>query len=621
MTNSITSGTEQIGSEPSRCPMHAGQSLTEGLGVEDELVFPAHKRVVTQYSTDAEGLTELHLYYGDKEISFDEPELFAFGENLAKQSHFIAGTATSWGDDYDWPRIQALLEQLLEEGILHYANGYDTASCGPEGARPSPLPPALTTVARTWSECEAITEELTGHSLPLAYLELAIPIWRIAHMVLDAEGRQVGEANVFPKALRLDIPTDWRICQYPGSRYQSELPMNVTALKSMRNYWPQMMAALLRIRDAYLLRFPHARQGMTVGDIEILSTLVLALPTYLLMRSGEHIENGQLHPALSSMFRVTDGLRTTMREMLFVPLAGSTLDPNTPMNSSEIYAYAERTNSFHSFHGVCAGPKAMIEEFLRVMVEGQLQTDTQSTPLDAPVQAALENLEPAFDYGLYGLQVHSIAFSLWPAMTRTYTQLLAIVDAWSEQGSETFLNLQESLRSKVHILKTETLCATEEWRTNRERIYALTYEQCALGLDPALSEQALSERLAPVWADYHANVADQLRVLLQRHLCGTNATDSPDVRNLLGCLMNYFLREQAILRVATEIQQQINDLLGRAQPEAPISGALLDIHNQLQGSGPRRLPYLEQELEDRLGIRIVVTKDRIEITESGITRQ
>ena len=35
-------------------------------------------------------------------------------------------------------------------------------------------------------------------------------MFRVAHIALDAEGRQVSEANVFPPALRLDVDTEWR---------------------------------------------------------------------------------------------------------------------------------------------------------------------------------------------------------------------------------------------------------------------------------------------------------------------------------------------------------------------------------------------------------------------------
>ncbi|MGH2396626.1 MAG: hypothetical protein ACRDFW_06490 [bacterium] len=358
--------------------------------------------------------------------------MFAFGETLAKQSRFVARTATTWGNGYDWPRVQELLEQLIEEGILRHVNGNEPGPISTHGACLSPLPPAHGTVPRTWFECEAITREVTGHPLELGYLELVIPIFRVAHIAMDAEGRQVGEANVFPKPLRLDVPTEWRTCPHAGSRYQDDRPMNVTALQSMRKHWAQMMVALLRIREAYLRRFPKARHGWTVGDLERLSSLVLAVPAYLLMRTHQRVENGDLHPVLSSMFRVTDGVRMTMHQMLFLPVVEPTLPPDAPMTSAEIYAYAERNYAFHSNHGVCAGPRAMIEEFLNVLVDGRPVEGAESVVLEAPVQAVLDDLDPAFDYGLYGLQAHAVVFSLWPVMGRTYEQLWTIVEAWPE---------------------------------------------------------------------------------------------------------------------------------------------------------------------------------------------
>jgi hypothetical protein len=103
------------------CSVDSFQAEPPALTPRDELVFPMHKRVFTQFFIDRSGIRELHLYYGDKEISFDEPELFAFGQALAKQARFQAGAATAWGEGYDWEKVRELLEQLLDEGILEYA--------------------------------------------------------------------------------------------------------------------------------------------------------------------------------------------------------------------------------------------------------------------------------------------------------------------------------------------------------------------------------------------------------------------------------------------------------------------------------------------------------------------
>ena len=265
---------------PSSRPMHAAEPILSG---DDELVLPRHRRTIVQYARSTEGATELRLYYGDKEISFDDPGLFVFGENLAKHARFVARTAATWGLGDDWPRTRVLLLRLIDAGVLFHADEAEGDAPGGDTVRPSPLPPATCPTARDWADCAAITHELTGRTVDPGHLELVVPIFRVAHIALDAEGRQVGEANVFPRALRLDVPTEWRTCNFPGSRYQTERPMNVTALKSMRAHWPQMMAGLLRVREAFSRRFPEADGAWTVGHLERLATAVLALPTWQLV--------------------------------------------------------------------------------------------------------------------------------------------------------------------------------------------------------------------------------------------------------------------------------------------------------------------------------------------------
>jgi len=199
----MESSIEAILQEASGCPVDAMHTQRVSVEVDDALVLPKHKRMVTQYVTDKSGVTELHLHYDEKEIVFDESALFAFGETLTKYARFVAGTATDWGNGYEWPRVRELLEQLIEEGILRRAEEYQSEMDSPQGDWPSPLPATQSTVARTWFDCASIMRELTGHPLELSYLEFVVPLSRVAHMALDAEGRQVGEANVFPPQLRL----------------------------------------------------------------------------------------------------------------------------------------------------------------------------------------------------------------------------------------------------------------------------------------------------------------------------------------------------------------------------------------------------------------------------------
>jgi hypothetical protein len=92
------------------------------VAARDDLIVRPHAQATAQYVQDAYGMTALRLNYGGKEISFEEPALFGFGETLVRQSRFVASSAMQWGNGYDWPRVSGLLDQLLEEGILQYAD-------------------------------------------------------------------------------------------------------------------------------------------------------------------------------------------------------------------------------------------------------------------------------------------------------------------------------------------------------------------------------------------------------------------------------------------------------------------------------------------------------------------
>lgn len=613
MLDSMETSAKTSESAVASCPMQNTNAMSPRLEPDDELIFPNAKRVVATYVKTDAGETELHLHYGEKGLFFDDPDFFAFGETLAKQSRFVAKAAVTWGHGYEWQHVQELLELLLEEGILRHAHADDNEQIA-RGLLPSPLPPARSTEPRGWFDCEAITRELTGRTLELGYLEAVVPIFRVAHIAVDAEGRQVGEANVFPSALRLDVPTEWRRCPYPGSRYQDDFPMNVTALKSMNKYWKPMMVILQRSRSAYLERFPQARHGWTVGDLQRLSTLVLAVPTYLLMRDQPRVENGNLHPILSSMFRITDGVRMTMHEMLFTPVMEPVRADNAPMTSAELYAYAERNNVFLSDHGVCAGPKTLIEEFLHVFIDGKPIEGADDIVFDADVQMALDALTPAFDYGLYGLQTHAIVFSLWTRMSRAYERLLPLLEAGLGAGSDAFRSFRDRLRQSAAYLSSDTLIGTETWRQSRDKGLADMYAQCATGLGVAASGATLTERLLPAGPEHCIETTERLYALLQRRFYAFAPANDNGLAKVIDVLMDYFRQEQAIVRAASEVQQHINNLLGRTPPKRPLTASNIAIYYRLQDVG-KRLPYLVDEIEETLDLRIAVGSDDIEIVD------
>lgn len=601
-------------SETGGCPFHSEQTSPSVLSESSRLVFPFYKRVVTHYETNAVGKRVLLLFYGNREISFDEAKFFGFGETLAKMPNFDAMQCITWGENLTWADVKPLLESLIAEGILFDESSYDASMTSMLGkSRPSPLPKAGIDAPETWATFEALSKGITGRELEQSYLELVVPVFRVAHQYLDKEGRQIGEANVFPPTLRLDIETDWRTCPHAGTRYLDEKPMNVTALKNMRAHWKQVMVALLAIREAYLKRFPNAKRKMTVGDVERLCAFVLAIPTYLLMRNYRPIPNGELSPVMSSMFRVTDGLRMLMHQMMFVPGVEKNAKSDDVITSEEAYAYAERNFTFHSTHGVCAGPQSMIEEFMRVVIDGTPARDTDDVTLDLDMQEALRCMDISLDYTLLGLQAHFASFSTWVEMTRAYEKLSQCFETWHGESSQTKNELQAKVESYVTHIKTATYHASEEMRVAKEQNYAAIYEDCANGLGNLTFSHRIHDSIDLRNTPEHLYVTNQLRCALTEVLSKQNENTLWDIEKLVSVLMAYLLKTQGLLKLATGIQAKINTLLGRKQATRAFNILDMDVHLLLQGNGAKKIPQLVELIEQVLNIRITLTDQKLVI--------
>jgi hypothetical protein len=100
------------------CPFHGG---TAAVGMDDLLVFPLSKSAVVQVLP---GASELTLFHGDKEISFESAGQIAFALGLARQARFRAGDALDW-TDLAWPEIATMIDALIDAGVLARAEEFD----------------------------------------------------------------------------------------------------------------------------------------------------------------------------------------------------------------------------------------------------------------------------------------------------------------------------------------------------------------------------------------------------------------------------------------------------------------------------------------------------------------
>jgi hypothetical protein len=383
--------------------------------------------------------------------------------------------------------------------------------------------------------------------------------------------------------------------------------MNVTALKSMIKHWKPMMVLLHRLRDRYLVRFPEAASGLGVGHIERFCNLVLAVPTYLLVRQPPAVASGCLHPLLSSLFRVTDGLRMTTNFMQVKLTDRAPLHPEAPVTCAEIHDYVERTGAFLSVHGVCAGPRPMVEEFLQVVVEGKVVAGAESVVLEGQALEALHGLDAAFDYGLHGLRAYAVALSLWPAVSRAYQRLGAIVAELPRRGIAAAL--ADRLKERVTFLEIATTMGTEAERQVHERWCAHGYQQARRALFPQRPPATLAESIAPAPVEAARGPAEELYTLLRQRL-----GSDPAARSMAEVLVEHLCAEQGIVRAAEGIQREICNLLGRPLPRRPLLGADIASHRQLHRA-ETRFPYLLDDLDEIVGIRLMAGAEKIEVID------
>jgi len=565
------------------------------------LFIPRRRRLTHSRIKNEEGQEILHLFYGEIELIFDEPDIAPLGEKLMEVERFRAEEAMAWSNaaPHDWEKVRDLLQALIDQQVLKPFAEVPTSAketfparlgLAPEGREPRAF--NSTDAAR----CPVLTEEAFGRAFDLSNLEVVIPIYRVAHAALDNDGRQVGENNATPRTLFLDLPTQRKPCNYPGSRNQDELSMNVTALKHMARRWPELLSLSEQSRQALLARMPPRNPAsFTAGEVHFMAVCQLASVAYVLVRGVDPVPNGQLDGGLAAMFRLIDGVRLVTNDLTRDLPSG--LGCDTPVIAQTISDFAERYNMYAGNWGVCAGPPALIDEYLRVLL-GEERAPIQAEP---SVAERLGDLDAALDYALLGQRVESVIRFLGAAQGQLHERLRAVFEALPRDQPRT--QLQELVEAPVDnehypLLRAEQALpeafereiGVSRWLFNRAgealpgKVDGGSLDELTR-LDPA-AQAASQRRLAEFFA--HALPADKA---LSEPICSALAAVAADV----------FALERRCLRIVTREQGKLNETLRR--PSGPtLTGADLATYNR-----PRFGPPLFQTLAD--GLSVTVTAD------------
>ncbi|MCU0685458.1 MAG: hypothetical protein MUF34_24995 [Polyangiaceae bacterium] len=552
--------------------------MTE-LQPSEVLYIPKRRRLTHARIMGEDGQEALHLFYGDVELIFDEPDVAPVGEKLLEIEQFRAEDAMAWSnaEPHPWEKIRELLEALLDQKVLLRVSEAPAGrpaetfpvrlGLAPEGREPL-------TFSGHDDRCPVITEQAFGRAFELANLEVLVPVYRVAHPALDADGRQVGENNVTPRSLFLDLPTQRRLCNYPGSRYQHELPMNVTAMKHMSRRWPELLSLTEQFRAAVINRMPlRDPKAPTAGELHVVAVCMLASAAYVMVRGVDPVPNGQLDGGLAAMFRLVDGVRLVTNDLVRAMVGGRGCA--TPVTARSIMEYAERNAVFRGDHGVCAGPPALVEEYFRVLL-GEEAAPIQAEP---SVAVRLGDLEAAIDYGLFGQRVEAVV-RFFGASQGLLHERLRVAFA----GHLPRTALQERVEAPVDqarfpLLRVDLpLAETFQREIDLSRwLFARTGEALAgkadaasldelVTLDPA--EQAASQRrLGELFA--HALSVGHV----DGHADG-QAVSEPMLRELAAVAAATFALERRCLRIVGREQGALNARLSRQAGRALTSADL-----------------------------------------------
>jgi hypothetical protein len=178
----------------------------------------------------------------------------------------------------------------------------------------------------------------------------------------DDEDRLIREGRT-PKQFIRPGEIEYKPCPYPGSRFQHECPMNVSALRQMSAHWDDILDALSVMRAAYTeQRGEHVPELM---DLWRVGQLGSALPWFYILRGG-----GMPSPAYAAaLAKITLGVGLWAQRLLVDWLAG-TWRP-VPLTPQAILASTEANGTLLGEAEVCSGPEKKMIRFFEVLVAGK----------------------------------------------------------------------------------------------------------------------------------------------------------------------------------------------------------------------------------------------------------
>lgn len=207
----------------------------------------------------------------------------------------------------------------------------------------------------------------------------------------DSEGRALGEHRA-SKAVREATPMVLKQCPYPGSRFQHQHPMNVSALKQMTRDWDGIRGGIHLVRDLYL-RHHGIDSVQQTKDCLAIGEAVACIPSYILHRAHEPVADGDVAPVVGGLFKVIIGINRVYSVTVSDDLMSDGRRKRRMPAPADVAAMVDFGGFLIGGEQVCAGSARQIAEAIDSLVNGGV-----TSPSCASVQRLLDPLDDFFAF-------------------------------------------------------------------------------------------------------------------------------------------------------------------------------------------------------------------------------
>lgn len=174
---------------------------------------------------------------------------------------------------------------------------------------------------------------------------------------LDTEGRPLGEQRAFQ--LYSNIKTLKIKCNYPGSRFQNAKPINVSALKQIRENKNEVFYLFSRLRQHVSKKDNFEK--LSYLDVWEIASRAILLPLFIKLNNKQQI------PAYAAgLYKVAFGLISVAMKLTLKETRGEDL----PVDPSYLFQSAENSGELIGAYEVCAAPEKLIKDVVHSIIYG-----------------------------------------------------------------------------------------------------------------------------------------------------------------------------------------------------------------------------------------------------------